>query len=86
MGSNPTGIRDIFSFSVWANFLSRAIAQKVLFGIFIRARQLTTFKTTIYMLSPIQTGLLGGSSDWGGEETTRGWNSGTIKDFAVIFW
>ena len=37
VGSNPTGVRDFFSFSVWAHFLSRAIAQKVLFGIFIRA-------------------------------------------------
>ena len=34
MGSNPTGVRDFFSFSVWAHFLSRAIAQKVLFRIF----------------------------------------------------
>ena len=22
----------------------------------------------------------------GGEETTRGWNSGIVKDIAVIFW
>ena len=33
-GSNPTRVRDFFSFSVWAHFLSRANAQKVLFGIF----------------------------------------------------
>ena len=31
------GVRDFFSFSVWAHFLSRTNAQKVLFGIFIRA-------------------------------------------------
>ena len=39
VGLNPTGVRDIFSFSVWAHLLSRAFAQKVLFGIFIRALQ-----------------------------------------------
>ena len=32
VGSNPTGDTDLFSFSVLAHFLSRAIAQKVLFG------------------------------------------------------
>ena len=42
-GSNPAGVRDFFSF-VWAHFLSRANAQKVSFGIFIRALQFTTFK------------------------------------------
>ena len=40
MGSNdfpnPTGVRDFFSFFVWARFLSSAIAQKELFGIFIQ--------------------------------------------------
>ena len=46
--SNPTGVRDFFSFSVWAHFLSRANAQKVLFGIFSRALTLITFKR-IYM-------------------------------------
>ena len=38
VSSNPLGVRDFFSLSVWAHFLSRANApQKVLFGIFIRA-------------------------------------------------
>ena len=32
MGSNPTEVRDFFSFSVWVHFLSWAIAQKVSFG------------------------------------------------------
>ena len=32
------------AFSVWTHFLSKAIAQKVLFGIFVRALQLTTLK------------------------------------------
>ena len=36
VSSNPTCVRDFFSFSVWAHFLSRAIAQKVAFGIFIQ--------------------------------------------------
>ena len=45
MSSNPTRVRGFFSFSMWAHFLSRAIDQKVLFGIFIRALQLTTFKS-----------------------------------------
>ena len=44
VGSNPTRVRDFFSFSVWAHFLSRADAQKVLFGIFIRELLLITFK------------------------------------------
>ena len=37
VGSNPSGVRDFFSFSVWAHFLCRGTgnAQKVLFGIFI---------------------------------------------------
>ena len=35
MGSNCTGVRGFFSFSVWTHFLSRAFThQKVLFGIF----------------------------------------------------
>ena len=38
------------------------------------------------LFNPILTGLFRGSSDWGGEETTRGCNSGTVKDIAVIFW
>ena len=38
-------IRDFFSFSVWAHFLARANAQKVLFGIFVRALELTLFNT-----------------------------------------
>ena len=42
--SNPTRVRDFFSFSVWAHFLFRADAQKVLFGIFIRELLLITFK------------------------------------------
>ena len=42
--SDPTRVRDFFSFSMWAHFLSRAIAQKVLFGIFVRALQHTIFK------------------------------------------
>ena len=37
MGSNPTGVRDFFSFFVWAHVFSRANAGKVSFGIFIRA-------------------------------------------------
>ena len=38
VGLNPIGVRDLFSFPVsWAYFLLRAIAQKVLFGIFIRS-------------------------------------------------
>ena len=32
---NPTGVRHFFSFSVRAHFLSRAIAQKALFGLFM---------------------------------------------------
>ena len=43
VGSNPTGVRDFFSFSVLAHFLFRANTQKVLFGIFIRALQIITF-------------------------------------------
>ena len=43
VGSNPLGLRD-FSFSAWAHFLSRANAQKVLFGIFFRTLQFTIFK------------------------------------------
>ena len=35
VGLNPTKVRDFFSFPVWAHFLSRAINQKVIFGIFI---------------------------------------------------
>ena len=31
------GVRDFSSLSVWAHFLSRANALKVIFGIFIRA-------------------------------------------------
>ena len=53
MGSSPTGNRDFFFFSVCAHFLANAIAQKVLFGIFIRALQLTTFKP-LYMLNSAQ--------------------------------
>ena len=44
VGSNLSGVRDFFSFSMWDHFLSMAIAQKVLFGLFIRALQLTTLK------------------------------------------
>ena len=40
---STSGIRDFFSFSVWAHFLARAIAQKILFGILIRVFQLTAF-------------------------------------------
>ena len=29
VGSNPTGVREFFSFSVWADFFFWAIAQKV---------------------------------------------------------
>ena len=35
VGLNPTEVRDFFSFPVWAHFFSRAINQKVIFGIFI---------------------------------------------------
>ena len=45
IGYNPTGVRDFFSFSVWAYYLSRANAQKRLFGIFITALQHIAFKT-----------------------------------------
>ena len=31
-----TGVRDFFSFSMWAHFPSRAFTLKVLFGIFIQ--------------------------------------------------
>ena len=53
MGSNPTGIKDFFSFSVWAHFLSRAIAQKVLFGIFAQNFNLPHLMKllTIFLLS-----------------------------------
>ena len=40
-----------FSFSVWAHFLSRAIAQKVLFGVFIRKLQLATFKPLCILIN-----------------------------------
>ena len=43
VGSNRTGVRDFFSFSVLAHFLAKATAHKVLSGIFIRALQHTTF-------------------------------------------
>ena len=36
LGSNPTDIRDFFFFSAWVHFLSKAIAQKILFGILIQ--------------------------------------------------
>ena len=36
VGSNHTGVRNFFSFSVRAHFLSRANALKIIFGIFIR--------------------------------------------------
>ena len=35
--SSATGVREFFSFFLWAHFLSKANAQKVLFGISIRA-------------------------------------------------
>ena len=44
MGSNLTGVRDFFSFSVWVHFLSRTITQKVLLGDIYLALQLYTFK------------------------------------------
>ena len=34
--ANSTEVREPFSFSVWARIISRAIAQKVLFWIFIQ--------------------------------------------------
>ena len=53
MGSNPTGVRDFCSFSVWAYLFSRAIAQKVVFGIFISALKLTTFIVkSLYWINP----------------------------------
>ena len=36
LDSNPTGVRDFFSFSVQDDFLSRAIAQKEIQGIFVQ--------------------------------------------------
>ena len=37
LGSNPTEVRDFFSFPVWVHFLFRSNARKVLYEIFIRA-------------------------------------------------
>ena len=54
MGLNPTRVREFFSFSVWAYFLSRGNPQKVLLGILIGVLQFTTFKPVF-----IHTGLLG---------------------------
>ena len=50
VSSNPIGVRDFFSLSVWTPYFSRANAQKALFGIFIRA--LITFKP-IYNSKPV---------------------------------
>ena len=45
VGSNPTGVRDFFSsLSVWAHFLSRANAEKVLFRIFVEQFNLPHLK------------------------------------------
>ena len=38
-----------------------------------------------FALNLFRLGFLG-VSQTGGEETTRGYNSGTVKDIAVIFW
>ena len=46
---STSGIRDFFSFSVWAHFLASAIAQKILFGILIRIFQLTF--NAVYMVT-----------------------------------
>ena len=43
VGSNPTGVRDFFSFLVWAHFLSRASTQGIVWNIHT-AFQLATFK------------------------------------------
>ena len=53
VGSTPTGVIDYFSFFVWAHFLSRAIAQKVSFGIFIQHINLLVLsdKTLLVSLS-----------------------------------
>ena len=50
VGSNPTGVRNFFSFSVWAHFLSRAIAQKGSFGTFIQLFNLPHLKLFYFIL------------------------------------
>ena len=50
---NPTEVRDFFSFSVWAHFLSKAIAQKQLSSIFFpRFNTFSTFKS-LYMFQSV---------------------------------
>ena len=40
---------------------------------------------TLFRLGFLGVPQIGGGGG-GGKKTTRGWNSGTIKDFEVIFW
>ena len=49
-GSIPTEIRDFFSFSVWAHFLSRVVAQKILFGKFIQHFNMKHLNHCIYLI------------------------------------
>ena len=68
VGLNLTGVKDFFSFSVWAHFFARAIAHKVfIFGISIIALQLTTFKLLYICLIVLsgQTLLVTPSFTWG---------------------
>ena len=49
------GSEIFFSFSVWAHFLSRANAQRVIFGMFTREIQLITFKPMHYLTNVCNT-------------------------------
>ena len=44
-------VRDFFSFSVWAHFLSRVFAQKILFGIFIQNFNIPHLNHYIFSIS-----------------------------------
>ena len=48
--------------------------------------KLTLFRLGFLRVPQTGRGGGGGGGGGGGEETTRGWNSRTIKDFAMIFW
>ena len=53
VGLNPVGAIDFFSFSVWAHFLSRANAQKVLFRIFIQHFNIPHLNHYIWQNNPV---------------------------------
>ena len=68
VGSNPTGVRDVFSFFMWASFLSRAIAQKVSFRISV-IQHLNLTHLNHYM-SLCCVGLEKNTFSWSGTETS----------------